>query len=172
MRGSRKLRTLTLLAATAAATFALPGTSRADDVAGPVVIEKTTTQAVGPSTIMIGSGLVILGVAYLPAVIVGATSGLEADHTLFVPIAGPWIDFAQRPGCSPATQCNAENTNKVLLATDGVVQALGALTVIGGFVTPARVTTSVRSKRAGLEVRVLPAKVGGIAYGVVALGDF
>ena len=133
MKRSSKFRTLTLLAATAAISLSVARTARAEEVVAPVVVEKTTTQATGPSMLMVGSGMVIFGLSYVPAIIVGATSGLDADHTLFVPIAGPWIDFAQRPGCSPASQCNTENTNRVLLATDGVVQALGALTVIGGF---------------------------------------
>jgi hypothetical protein len=173
MKRPPKLRILTLVAATAASAATVARTVRADEeVVGPVVVEKTTTQATGPSMLMVGSGVVIFGVGYLPAVIVGATSGLEADHTLFVPIAGPWIDLTQRPGCSPASQCNVENTNKVLLATDGVVQALGALTVIGGFLTPSHQTTSVRTKRAGLDLRVLPAKLGGSGYGLEALGAF
>jgi hypothetical protein len=172
MKRSPKLRILTLVAATAASAATVARAARADEGVGSVVVEKTTTQATGPSMLMVGSGVIIFGVGYLPAVIVGATSGLEADQTLFVPIAGPWLDLAQRPGCSPASQCNVENTNKVLLATDGVVQALGALTVIGGFLTPAHQTTSVRTRRAGLKLRLLPAKLGGSGYGLEALGDF
>lgn len=169
MKRCTKFCAVTMLAATAAS---VGRTAQADDVAGSVVVEKTTTQATGPSMVMIGSGVIIFGASYVPAVVVGATSGLDADHTLFVPIAGPWIDLAQRPDCSPASQCNAENTNKVLLATDGVVQALGALTVVGGFLTPARETTSVRTRHAGMKLHLLPARLGGSAYGVVALGDF
>ncbi len=172
MKRPSKLVTPGLLALVLAVLAGAPRTARAAEVAGPVVIEKTTSQATGPSMLMVGSGVIIFGLAYVPAVIVGATSGLAADHTLFVPIAGPWIDFTQRPGCSPASQCNAENTNKVLLATDGVVQALGALTVIGGFLTPAHETTRVRSRRVEPALTLLPAKVGGSGYGVVALGDF
>ncbi|MGH7434385.1 MAG: hypothetical protein ACRENE_01790 [Polyangiaceae bacterium] len=174
MKRSSKSGTLALLAGVTAAFGAIPRSAQAEEVPGPVVVEKTTTQATGPSMIMVGSGVIIFGLAYLPAVVVGASSGLDADHTLFVPIAGPWIDFAQRPGCSPASQCNAENTNKVLLATDGIVQALGALTVIGGFLTPAHETTRVRSRRSApaLTLHVLPAQVGASGYGVVALGDF
>lgn len=172
MKRSPRLCALTMLAAAASTVTSVARTARADNLAGPVVIEKTTTQATGPSMVMVGAGVIIFGLSYLPAVVVGATSGLDGDHTLFVPIAGPWIDLAQRPGCAPAGQCNVENTNKVLLATDGVVQALGALTVVGGFLTPARETTSVRSRRAGLTLHLLPANLGGSAYGVVALGDF
>jgi hypothetical protein len=172
MKRPSKSGALALLAGVAVGFALSPRAARAEEVVGPVVVEKTTTQATGPSMLMVGSGVIIFGLAYVPAVIVGATSGLDADHTLFVPIAGPWIDLTQRPGCSPASQCNAENTNKVLLATDGVVQALGALTVIGGFLNPARETTRIRSRQAGPELTLLPANVGGSGYGVVALGDF
>jgi hypothetical protein len=159
----------------------LPATARADEataarpvVATPVVMERTTSEATRPSMTMVGSGVFIFGLSYLPALVVGATSGLDSDRTLFVPIAGPWIDLGQRPGCSPATRCNTENTNKVLLVTDGAFQAAGALTVAGGFLTTAHETTSVRSVGAVPTVptlRLSPAQLGS-GYGMVAAGVF
>ena len=173
LRTRRTLRTLalSLLAATFVATFT--ATSHAQ-LASPVVTEKTTSEATGPSMAMVGSGVVIFGVSYLPVLVVGATSGLDADHTLFVPIAGPWIDFAQRPGCSPASQCNGENTDRVLLALDGVLQGVGALTIVGGLLTTAHETKTVRTART-IDVprlRLAPARFGSGAYGVVAAGAF
>jgi hypothetical protein len=156
------------------AAVAWPGAAHAEEaiVRTPVTTETTTSEATGPSMTMVGSGVVIFGLSYIPAFIVGVSSGLDADHTLLVPLAGPWIDFGQRPGCSPATQCNTENTNKVLLATDGVFQAIGALTVVGGFLTPAHEET--RSKRgvAGLTLHLSPAQVGSSGYGMLASGTF
>ena len=93
----------------------------------PVTTEETTSEATGPSFAMISSGIVVFGLAYVPSVVAASSSSLPADRTLLVPIAGPWIDLTQRPRCTPAAQCDAENTNKVLLVTDGIVQAVGAL---------------------------------------------
>ncbi len=155
----------------------LPATARADaavakPVVGTPVTERTTTsEATGPSMTMVRSGVLIFALSYVPALVVGTTSGLDSDRTLFVPIAGPWIDLAQRPGCSPATQCNTENTNKVLLATDGVFQAVGALTVVGGLLTTAHETTTVRSASAVAPLRLSPAQLGS-GYGVIAAGAF
>jgi hypothetical protein len=172
---------LTALSAVATATVAAPGVAHAQEppppsetpvAPAPVTTERTTSEATGPSMTMVGSGVIIFGLSYVPALVVGAGSGLSADRALFVPIAGPWIDFAQRPGCSPASQCNTENTNKVLLATDGVFQAIGALTIIGGFLTTAHETTSVRSADTAPALHFAPAQVGSSGYGMVATGAF
>jgi len=138
----------------------------------PVVTEQTTSQASGPSWAMVGSGAVIFGLSYIPAVVVGSASSLGADQSLFVPIAGPWIDLTQRPGCPAASSCNGETTNKVLLVTDGVFQAIGAITIVGGFLTPAHETTTVRSASTEPTWRLSPASMGAGGYGVQALGTF
>jgi hypothetical protein len=158
----------------AASVAALSGVTHAQQVVAPtpVVTETTTSEATGPSMAMVGSGIAIFALSYTPVVVVGATSGLDADRTLFVPIAGPWIDFAQRPGCSPASQCNTENTNKVLLATDGVFQAIGALTVVGGFLATERETKTVRAASRTPELHLAPAPLGYGAYGVAAAGEW
>ncbi len=170
-RSSLGATALFSLATTALAAWS--GSACAQDVVAPApVTTETTSQATGPSMMMVGSGVAIFGISYLPAFIVGLTSSLDADRTLLVPIAGPWIDFAQRPGCSPASQCNTENTYKVLLATDGVFQALGALTVIGGFLTPAHEETRVQRAEAGPTIHFSPAQVGSSGYGMLASGAF
>lgn len=172
----------------AAATLFLPGVAGAQEAeppppppparavveapAQPVTVEKTTSEATGPSMPMVGAGIGIFALSYLPVVIVGAASGLDADHNLFVPLAGPWIDFAQRPDCPAGTSCNVENTNRVLLAVDGVFQAIGALTIVGGFLNTAHETKTVRSARLGPTLHLAPSQVGAKGYGMVALGTF
>jgi uncharacterized membrane-anchored protein len=122
---------------------------------------------------MVGSGLALFGISYTPALVVGASSGLEADRTLFVPLAGPWIDLTQRPGCSPATSCNEENTDKVLLVIDGVLQAIGAVTTVSGLLTTAHSTkTVVRSATLGPTLRVSPSQIDNGGYGLLASGTF
>jgi hypothetical protein len=163
---------------------AIPATARAQDVppaavvepvapAAPLTTETTTSQATGPSMAMVGSGVGIFALSYLPAVVVGATSGLNADRTLFVPVAGPWIDLTQRPGCAPGTSCNGENTAKVFIVVDGVFQAIGALTIIGGFLSTAHETTTVRTA-ADLRptLHLTPVQMGQGGYGMQAIGTF
>jgi hypothetical protein len=157
------------------AATVVPRVAGAQDASASATVttQETTSQATGPSLWMVGSGLTIFAFAYIPSVVVGATSGLAADRTLFVPIAGPWIDLTQRPGCSPASTCNAENSAKVMLVVDGVFQAIGVLTVLGGFLNTAHDTTTVqRSASLRPTVRVSPAQMGTAGYGMVALGTF
>jgi hypothetical protein len=158
------------------ASVILPGAARAQEAPpppAPVIAQETTSQATGPSMAMVGSGLVIFGLSYVPAVVAASSSGLNADRTLFVPIVGPWIDLTQRPACSPASSCNAENAAKVALVVDGVFQAIGALTVLGGFLTTAHETKTVQTSAVlHPTVRLAPSQVGTTGYGMVALGTF
>jgi hypothetical protein len=131
-----------------------------------------TYEATGPSIGMIGSGVSIFALSYLPAVLVGATSGLGADRSLLVPLAGPWIDLTQRHDCGPVSSCNSETTAKVLIITDGVFQGVGALTVVGGFFTTVYETRTVRTTRLQPTLRIGPGKVGGSGYGLWAVGTF
>ena len=132
----------------------------------------TTSQGTGPSMAMVDSGVGTFALSYIPAVAVGATSGLQVDRTLFVPVAGPWIDLTQRPACGPVTSCNAESTAKVLLVTDGIFQAIGTVTILGGFLTPSYETRTVRYANATPALRLAVGRVDGRAYGVLALGTF
>jgi len=73
----------------------------------------------GPNREMIGSGVVTLGISYGASVIVGAQSDHEGDKSLFVPVAGPWMDLTTRGGCN-VEPCGHETANKVLLVVDGM----------------------------------------------------
>jgi hypothetical protein len=171
-----RLSTRFSIALMAASATVLPSAARAQELSEPpatVTARETTSQTTGPSLWMIGSGLTLFGFAYVPVVVVGATSGLNADRALFVPIAGPWIDLAQRPACTPVSTCDAESSAKVLLVVDGVFQAIGALTVLGAFLNPTHETTTVRSTASARpKVHVSPAQIGPTGYGMVALGTF
>jgi hypothetical protein len=162
---------LTLVATQAA-------TAHAEDVVmtqpAPVTSERTTSEAGGPSWAMVGTGVAIFGAAYVPAVVVGSTSGLSEDRSLLVPVAGPWIDLANRPGCGPAGSCNTENTDKVLLVVDGAVQGIGVLTFLGGFLVQTHETKTVRSaaKANRPTLQLSPARMAGDSYGLLAHGTF
>jgi hypothetical protein len=126
----------------------------------------------GPNRSLIGTGLVTLGLSYIPAVVVASKSTQPADHHLFVPVAGPWLNLANRPPCGgEGIACDAETTNKVLLGVDGVFQGIGVLTTLAGIFSPeheAEVVTSTGKP----SVHVSPARMGVGGYGVTAFGAF
>jgi hypothetical protein len=140
----------------------VPRTAGAQEATPPAVtVRDSTPTATAPTWWLVESGSVLFAFAYAPAVVVGVSSGLGADRALLVPVVGPWIDLTQRPGCKPVASCHSEDSAKALVVVDGIVQAIGALTALGGLV--------VRTPEA--TVRVAPAQVGA-GYGVVALGTF
>jgi hypothetical protein len=126
---------------------------------------------------LLGTGLFLLAVSYLPAVSVAASSSVAADQHLYAPLAGPWIDLAQRPVCSPPANCEAEQTNRALLETSGILQGVGAfLTVVGLLTgddddTPPPAPKPAREAKAE-PVHVTPAQFGAAGYGVAAFGKF
>jgi hypothetical protein len=121
---------------------------------------------------MLVSGLATFGVSYGAAALVAASSDLDADHRLFVPIAGPWMALSDRGGCGPGTprSCNAATTNQVLIIGDGVFQALGALLVVESFLNPETITTT-RASSEPPQIRLAPT-FGANGYGLSAIGSF
>jgi hypothetical protein len=122
-----------------------------------------------PDTGMIGAGLLMFGLAYGSSIVVGATSENTADQALFVPLAGPWIDLANRGDCNGP--CGPDETvNRVLLVSSGLFQAAGALQILGGFLFPeTRTVTRTADVPAG--VHFAP-KVGKGMVGLSAYGSF
>jgi len=138
-------------------------------------VPERTTGYSGPNRALIGTGLVTFAASYIPAVIVAGESPQPADHHLYVPIAGPWLDLANRPGCGVASvSCDTETTNKVLLAVDGVFQGIGVLTTIAGFLSPEHdeetVATSAKADKP--TIHVSPAEMGAGGAGLAAFGTW
>ena len=126
----------------------------------------------GPNRPLIASGLVTFGLSYIPALLVAGTSDESADHHLYVPIVGPWLDLGDRPGCGPGQiSCDSETTNRVLLVVDGIFQGIGAITTVAGFLSPERheVVTTADADKATLHLA--PASVAS-GYGMAAFGTF
>jgi hypothetical protein len=122
-----------------------------------------------PDTGMIGAGLLMFGLAYGSSIVVGATSDRTEDQALFVPLAGPWIDLANRGDC--AGPCGADETvNRVLLVSSGLFQAAGALQILGGFLFP-ETRTVTRTAEVPAGVHFAP-KVGKGMLGISAYGSF
>jgi hypothetical protein len=126
----------------------------------------------GPNRALLWSGVFTAGVPYVASAIVGAESGYTPDRSLFIPIAGPWVDLAQRSGCPvAAATCNTETLNKVLLVGDGIFQGIGALTTVYGFLSPERHEVVTTSEALKPTIHVAPANVAS-GYGLAAVGSF
>lgn len=159
--------TLCRIASVFAACAALLSFSGVASAQSDVVTEKG-----GPSRAMLFSGLGTFGISYGAAALVAATSDLDSDHRMFVPIAGPWMALGGRGGCGAGTPrtCDAATTDKVLIITDGVFQALGALLIVESFLNPETVTTT-RASAEPPRIQVAPT-FGANGYGLAAFGTF
>jgi hypothetical protein len=139
---------------------------------------KDEVATTGPNRTLLHSGIWILGLSYVPAVIVAAESSRDGDKRLYIPVAGPWMDLAARSSCPPNLSCNNETGNKVLIVVDGVFQGIGALDIVGGFIFPEKRTVTVRESARGEHqlsppsFRIFPARVSAGAYGLAAVGTF
>ncbi|HEY1956663.1 MAG TPA: hypothetical protein VGH28_13680 [Polyangiaceae bacterium] len=104
-------------------------------------------------------GSVLLGGAWLPSVIVGATSSVDANHWLYVPIIGPWAAYAARDACTPSVDprpCLADAGERIAIIVDGILQSTSAVLLVVGLPTSATVTWGKQAR-----LRVAPS-LGGI----------
>lgn len=129
-----------------------------------------TVEYTGPDRGLLKGGIWTLGLSYAPALVVGIASPLPEDRYLLAPVAGPWIDFAKRD----CTSCEHEGWNKALLVTDGIIQGVGALEILGSFMfvehsTSTR-TVSSSKKHKPLALHIVPRFMG--SYGLTAIGQF
>jgi len=155
-----------------AAAIIVPGVALAQETAVPPAstTAEAPTPAPGPSLWLVG-GITTLAFSYAPAALVGATSGLAVDRTLFIPVLGPWIDLTQRPSCSGGA-CS-DKAAKELLVIDGALQAASLAAVLFGLVSPPHESaTAARSASLRPTIRVSPAPIGSAGHGMVAVGTF
>lgn len=161
----RNNRTTSVALAAAMALACFSGTAAAAESS----VRRDTIQTVGPNRAMLRSGVLALGIAYVPSAVVALRSSLPADDKLLIPVAGPWLDYGTRE----CPTCKHETMNKVMLVTDGIVQGLGALQIAASFLfLETRTSESTQAKgsqRRGL--KIAPARLGG-GYGVTARAYF
>jgi hypothetical protein len=140
----------------------------------PGPVPENTTEGYAPNTVLLTTGLLLFGIPYVSSVVVAASSDHDGDHHLYIPLAGPWIDMANRGGCPVSSNgCDNETTYKVLLGVDGVFQAVGALEIVGAFLSPEkRKITTVPATAYTPEITLQPTKVGGTGYGLGAFARF
>jgi hypothetical protein len=127
------------------------------------------TEGADTKTILLGAGATTFVVTYGVSVIVAATSDNGGDKYLYYPIAGPWIDLANRDACNSAASgwCN-EGTYKTLLVIDGILQAAGVAGVVAGLIMP----TPEHGSTVARGVHFAPTTYGHGMPGVMAFGSF
>jgi hypothetical protein len=137
--------------------------------AGPP--ERERAASTGPNALLLMNGLFTFGIPYGISVVVAAESSRDGDKNLFVPVAGPWIAYANEGSC-PANEvsCGRTTGTKVLLAADGILQAIGAIELVAAFVVPD--SRTVASSQPRTRVMVAPAQVGREGVGFAAAGTF
>lgn len=87
------------------------------------------------------TGAVVFGAAYGASAFTAATDDGKGMSKLAIPIAGPWLALGDRPGCPAGSDvsdraCSHQTTTKILLITDGILQATGMLGMIDGVLEP------------------------------------
>ncbi len=127
-----------------------------------------------PNRALLMTGLILGGAPYVGSIAVAASSRHVGDSNLWIPIIGPYIDVANRGGCPASGSCPGETGNKALLITDGVIQTIGAIEILGSFIFSDTVhTTATVTTSSGASVTFAPSKIGpGSAYGLAAVGSF
>ena len=126
-----------------------------------------------PNTPLLTTGLVTFGLAYVPALVVAGESSQPADRNMYIPVAGPWLNIANRPACgNGGPDCTTENTNKILIGVDGVFQGVGAVMTVLGLLTPEHhVITAAKAEKPKPTIHVAPTSVG-TGYGLGAVGTW
>jgi hypothetical protein len=133
--------------------------------------ERATVVETQPDYALVGTGLLLFAGPYIASVVVAAESNHSGDEHLYIPVVGPWLDLADR-NCGPNDiACNNEGMNKALLIGNGILQGVGVVTAVAGFLFPEKRVVSPATTT-GARVKVLPIGLGRGGYGLGAIGTF
>src|SRR5690606_27795288 len=97
-------------------------------------IEASAERSSVPNVPLLTTGLVVLGASYGASVIGAARSDSETDDKLYYPVVGPWLALNDRD-CSE-DPCSRKTLDTTLLIGSGVLQGLGALSIISSMFIP------------------------------------
>jgi hypothetical protein len=103
-------------------------------------IDATTERSSLPNVPLLVTGMVVLGASYGASAIGAARSDNETDDKLYYPVVGPWMALNDRD-CS-VDPCGQKTLDTTLLVGSGIVQGLGALSVLMSLVIPTKTTHS------------------------------
>jgi len=139
-------------------------------VVEPAPVGDEVARPLNPSVFLTGA-IVFAGTYGASVIVAGDSNEHGGHHHLYVPLAGPWLDLADRPSCDPSlNRCDRETTTKVLLVADGIFQAAGVLAMLDGILDPG----SNRNHRAYVDnkTHVVPTTFAGTGGGVNVFGHF
>jgi hypothetical protein len=130
--------------------------------------QEPERETLRPNRPLLLTGAAVIAGSYVPPVVVAATSDRPADKNLFIPVAGPWLDLAERGGCGP-NPCETEAVYKTLLVTTGIAHLVGSGLVISSFIVPEE-----RMRRAATNDKpiVVPTQMGKGGVGLSLIGTF
>lgn len=125
-------------------------------------IDARTVRTTRPNRPLLGASSVLFVGSYLPTIIYQAAD--DRNDNLYIPIAGPWMDIADK---------SQDTASKTLLAMSGVAQGLGALGIVSSFFVPERRTRRwhLLGGRTRQAFTVAPTMARG-TYGLGAMGRF
>lgn len=107
-------------------------------------------------------GATLFAGSYVPSAAFATLGNWDANQSLAVPVAGPWMALAD-PDNKPLS--------KMLLINSGVMQGVGALSMILSLVVPSYgESTTVRFGKNA--VHISPSQLSRDAYGLGAVGSF
>jgi hypothetical protein len=102
------------------------------------VIDMTTERSSLPNAPLLVTGLVILGGSYGVSAGAAALSDTDRDDKLYYPVVGPWMTLNDR-NCN-VDPCDNKTLDTTLLIGSGVLQGLGALSVVMSLFIPTKST--------------------------------
>jgi hypothetical protein len=126
------------------------------------------TEFARPNPVMLGAGGLAFAGAYIPGVVVAASSDHDGDEWLYAPVIGPWLDLATR-GCGddPNTPvCGVTAFDRAALISSGVFQAFGLAAMLGAFTLPQKRLATTAT------IQLAPATFDPRSQGIVAFGQF
>lgn len=108
-------------------------------VTDPMMGVETERESL-PNTPLLVTGTVVLGATYGASVIGAQTSDRDAYDKLYYPVAGPWLALDDR-NCD-ADPCSDETLGTTLLIGSGILQGVGALSMVMSLFIPQETTRS------------------------------
>jgi hypothetical protein len=121
-----------------------------------------------PNGGLLATGVVVLGASYGASAIGAARSDSETDDKLYYPVVGPWMALHDRD-CS-ADPCSRKTLDTTLLIGSGVLQGVGALSIVMSLFVPTK-TTHSWYLIGNDDLNVTPVGSSG-ELGAVAIGRF
>jgi hypothetical protein len=136
----------------------------------PVIDPRLESRSI-PNKPLLTTGFIVLGASYGASAIYSATSDRDSDEKLYIPVAGPWLSLDERD-CD-AQPCDKKDLGTAALIGSGVLQGLGAVSILMSLFIPQTTTHSwyMIGDERHEHMAVVPLMAGD-QVGAVAVGSF